>query len=127
MSRPRFVERGGELVLAHPIACNSTTLYAWLVDADLAALTRTCERAFGEPSGGAVVVRPVAPVVAVIAADIRRGHATEPPDRDKGCAAERDLGYKPLVPIREGLAQTVAWYVEQHQQRQAAAKTPSRC
>jgi UDP-glucose 4-epimerase len=42
-------------------------------------------------------------------------------------AAERDLGYKPLVPIREGLAQTVAWYVEQHQQRQAAAKTPSRC
>ncbi len=100
MSRPRFVERGGELVLAHPIACNATTLYAWLVDADLDALTRTCERAFAEPSGGAVVVRPVAPVVAVIAAYIRRGQASAPPDRDKGCAAERDLGF--WIPCARG-------------------------
>ncbi len=37
-------------------------------------------------------------------------------------AAERDLGYRPLVPIREGLAKTVAWYVEQHQQQ--VGKTP---
>lgn len=37
-------------------------------------------------------------------------------------AAERDLGYRPLVPIREGLARTVAWYVEQH--RQQNAQTP---
>jgi UDP-glucose 4-epimerase len=36
-------------------------------------------------------------------------------------AAERDLGYRPLVPIREGLQQTVAWYVEQHRAHKAKA------
>ena len=32
-------------------------------------------------------------------------------------AAERDLGYRVDVPVREGLRQTVAWYVEQHQRQ----------
>ena len=33
-------------------------------------------------------------------------------------AATRDLGYSVQVSVREGLALTVAWYVEQHQQMQ---------
>lgn len=37
-------------------------------------------------------------------------------------AAERELGYHPQVTIRDGLARTVAWYVAQHQQHQAAAQ-----
>lgn len=34
-------------------------------------------------------------------------------------AARRDLGYSVQVPVREGLARTVAWYVEQHEQKLA--------
>ncbi len=33
-------------------------------------------------------------------------------------AATRDLGYTAQISVREGLAQTVAWYVEQHQRQQ---------
>jgi UDP-glucose 4-epimerase len=32
-------------------------------------------------------------------------------------AAQRDLGFQVQVPVREGLQQTVAWYVEQHQRQ----------
>lgn len=107
----RYVERGGELVLAHPIACNHTTMYAWLVEADWDALTRTCARAFAEPSGGAVDVRPLMPLVAVVAADIRHGCAVEPPDRDKGWSTERDLGF--WIPCARGRADGDRFEVEQ--------------
>ena len=111
----RYVERGGELVLAHPIACNQTTMYAWLIEADWDALARTCARAFAEPSGGAVEVRPLLPLVAVVAADIRHGCSVAPPDRDKGWASERDLGF--WIPCARGRVvdgrfaiERVGWY-----------------
>ncbi len=100
MSRPRYVARGGDLVLAHPIECLHTTTYAFLIEADWDALVATCDRAFAEPSGGAVVVRPIMPLVAVVAADIRRGQASAPPDRDKGWSTERDLGF--WIPCARG-------------------------
>lgn len=36
-------------------------------------------------------------------------------------AAVRDLGYSVQVPVREGLQQTVAWYVEQHRRQSGTA------
>jgi nucleoside-diphosphate-sugar epimerase len=35
-------------------------------------------------------------------------------------AAQRDLGYQVLVPIREGLHRTVAWYLAEHQRKTQA-------
>jgi UDP-glucose 4-epimerase len=37
-------------------------------------------------------------------------------------AAERDLGYRPAISVREGLKRTVAWYVEAHQKLVMARK-----
>lgn len=111
MTRPRYVERGGDLVLCHPIACNHTTMYTWLVEADWGALERLCDHAFTEPSGGAVVVRPLLPMVAVVAAEIRHGQATTAPDRDKGWCPERDLGF--WVPCARGRMDGDRFEVEQ--------------
>lgn len=97
---PRFVERGGEMVLRQPIACDRTTMYNFLVDADWNALVRLCDRTFREPSGGAVVVRPILPAVMVVAADIARGHSKDPVDAQKGWAKERDMGF--WVPVARG-------------------------
>lgn len=98
--KARFVERGGEMVLRQPIACDRTTMYNFLVDADWDALVRTCDQAFLEPSGGEVVVRPILPVVMVVAADIQRGYSKNPVDSKKGWAKERDLGF--WVPVARG-------------------------
>ncbi len=98
--KPRFVERGGEMVLRQPIACDGTTMYAWLVDADRDALVRLCDQAFRDPSGGAVVIRPIVPAVAVVAADIQRGHSRDPVDGQKGWSRERDLGF--WIPVARG-------------------------
>ncbi len=98
--KPRFVERGGEQVLRQPIACNRTTMYAWLLDAELGALVRLCDQAFRDPSGGKVVVRPIVPAVMVVAADIRHGQSCDPDDREKGWSRERDLGF--WIPVARG-------------------------
>jgi hypothetical protein len=100
MTKPRFVERGGEMVLRQPIACDRTTMYNFLVDADWHALVRLCDQAFREPSGGKVVVRPIVPAVMVVAADIKRGHSKSPADAPKGWCAERDMGF--WVPVARG-------------------------
>lgn len=111
MSRPRYVERGGEAVLKQPIRCSNTTMYTWLVEADWDALHALCDRAFAQPSGGAVVVRPLVPLVAVVAAEIGHGQSQVAPDKDKGWCPERDLGF--WVPCARGRMDGDRFEVEQ--------------
>lgn len=40
-------------------------------------------------------------------------------------AAERDLGYRVLVTVKDGLDRTVDWYVERHRRTQQATERPS--
>lgn len=109
--RPRYVDRGGDLVLRQPIACNRTLMYTWLVEASWDALSDLCDHVFTRPSGGAVVVRPILPLVAVVAAEIGRGQACEPPDCNKGWSRERDLGF--WVPCARGTLDGDRFEVEQ--------------
>jgi hypothetical protein len=111
MSRPRYVDRGGDLVPCQPIDCNQTTMYTWLVEADWDALERMCDHVFTQPSGGAVVVRPLLPLVAVVCADTKHGQASTPPDRDKGYSAERDFGF--WVPCARGRLDGDRFEIEQ--------------
>jgi len=39
-------------------------------------------------------------------------------------AAERDLGYRPVVSVREGLRRTVAWYVAEHRRQHGLRPQP---
>jgi hypothetical protein len=117
MSGPRYVERGGDMVVRHPIACNRTRMFSWLIDADWDALVRLCDAAFKDPSGGAVVVRPIMPAVAVVSAEIQRGCSADVDDCNKGWARERDLGF--WIPVARGRLQDdgdfeieqIGWYL----------------
>lgn len=96
----RYVERGGDMVVRHPIACRRTRMFSWLIDADWDALSALCDAAFAGPSGGAVVVRPLLPAVAVVSAEIRAGSSADALDCNKGWARERDLGF--WIPVARG-------------------------
>jgi hypothetical protein len=109
--RPRYVARGGDLVLAQPIQNDRVRSFAWFLDADWDALAALTRRAFTEPSGGAVDVRPLLPLVAVVCADIGHGQSMVAPDHDKGWATERDLGF--WVPVARGRDDGERFHVEQ--------------
>jgi hypothetical protein len=114
---PRYVERGGDMVVRHPIACNRTRMFSWMLDADWDALVALCDRAFKEPSGGRVVVRPILPMVACVSAEIRHGCSADALDGNKGWARERDLGF--WIPVARGRLQDdgdfeieqIGWYL----------------
>ncbi len=103
--------RGGDLVLCQPIQNSRVRSYAWLLDADWDALEVMTRRAFTEPSGGAVEVRPLLPMVAVVCADIAHGRSDVLPDRDKGWARERDLGF--WVPVARGRTEAGRFRIDQ--------------
>lgn len=114
---PKYVERGGDMVVRHPIACNRTRMFSWLIDADWDALVALCDQAFAEPSGGRVVVRPILPAVAVVSAEIHHGCSADAADVNKGWARERDLGF--WIPVARGRLQAdgdfeieqIGWYL----------------
>lgn len=105
------------MVVRHPITCNRTKMFSWLIDADWEALVRICDQAFAEPSGGKVVVRPILPAVAVVSAEIQRGGSADSFDCNKGWAKERDLGF--WIPVARGRLQDdgdfeieqIGWYL----------------
>lgn len=111
MSRPRYVERGGDMSVRQPIVCDRTRLYSWLVDADWDALVALCDQAFKDPSDGAVVIRPIMPAVAVVSAEIARGYSQDPVDGHKGWSRERDLGF--WIPVARGRLDDDDFEIEQ--------------
>ena len=86
-----FVELGGEATFPGPIALDDTRMSAFLLDADIAALTRWCQAAFDAPSGGAVRVLPMAGVVMMTVVEIGHGSFTEVPEM--GWSRERELTF----------------------------------
>lgn len=108
---PRYVSRGGDLVLRVPIENRRVRSYSFVVDADHDALTALCRRAFTEPSGGAIEVEPLLPLVVVACADIGHGQSAVEPDRGKGWSRERDMGF--WVPVARGRRTGGRFHVEQ--------------
>ncbi|HVK78812.1 MAG TPA: hypothetical protein VM734_36180 [Kofleriaceae bacterium] len=111
MTRSPYVRRGGDLVLCQPIQNDRVRAFSWFVDADWNALDRLVKRAFTEPSGGAIEVRPLLPIVAVVCADIAHGQSQVPPDKDMGWARERDMGF--WVPVARGRDEDGHFRIEQ--------------
>ena len=102
-----FVELGGEATFPGPIALNDTKMWAFLLDADLAALTRWCQASFDAPSGGAVRVLPMAGAVMMTVVDIGHGSFTEVPEM--GWSRERELTFWiPAVQVEDRDGELVA-------------------
>ena len=88
---PLFVEHGGAATFAGPISLADTRMWAFLLEADGAKLEAWCRRLFDEPSGGAVQVRPLAPLMMMSIVDIGRGTFVD--SSEMGWSPERELTF----------------------------------
>lgn len=106
MTRPEYIARGGDLVMAPPLALDGATMYSFVVNADLAALQKICDQQLNAVAGPGVY-KPLLPIVAIVCADIAKSYSTVPPDSQKGWMSERDFGiWIPVV--RDG---KIGWYL----------------
>lgn len=101
---PKYIARGGDLVMAPPLKLLSTTMYSFLVPADLGALTTMIDQQLNAVGGG---YKPLGPFVAIVCADVVQSFSTTPPDSSKGWNAERDFGI--WVPVVRG--DRIGWYL----------------
>jgi hypothetical protein len=97
---PRYVERGGELVVRQPLSLRGVTTYAFTLNARMDRLAALADRHLNAPAKGAVRYVPAGPFVALVCADIARGQARDEPDRSKGWMSERDVAF--WVPLWAG-------------------------
>jgi hypothetical protein len=101
VNRPDYIARGGDLAFAPPLALRGATSYAFLVSADLDALSRLCDdqlNAVSAPTG--TIYKPLLPMAAFVCADITQAFSTSPPDSQKGWIVERDFGV--WIPVVAG-------------------------
>jgi uncharacterized protein with NAD-binding domain and iron-sulfur cluster len=99
-AEPRYVERGGELVVRQPLLMRGVTSYSFVLGARLERLAALADRYLNGPAKNAVRYVPAGPFVVLVCADIARGQACDDPDRSKGWMAERDVAF--WVPLWAG-------------------------
>jgi hypothetical protein len=109
MSRPPYIQRGGDLVMAPPLQLLDTTMYSFLVDADYGALTRMIDQQLNAVTAGIsdIVYKPLLPMVSIVCADLVQSYSTTPPDSQKGWMGERDFGV--WIPVVAGTIERGAW------------------
>lgn len=115
---PKFIHRGGDMILAHPYAMTGVRSFVFLLDARLDALETLVDAQLNAVSAASgVVYRPFAPLCALVAADIPRMTSADPVDAAKGWISEKDLAF--WVPVLAGrlddagdfVAERFAWYI----------------
>ncbi|MGN6107184.1 MAG: hypothetical protein ACTHU0_18900 [Kofleriaceae bacterium] len=107
MTRPDYIARGGDLVMSPALELQSTTMYSFVVPADLAALTRICDQQLNAVTGGSVIYKPLLPMVSIVCADVAKSYSTTPPDSEKGWMSERDFGI--WIPVVAGKMEHGIW------------------
>lgn len=111
--RPDYIARGGDLVMAPPLALDGAIMYSFLVPADLGALQRICDQQLNAvtadlgPAVPDVVYKPLLPMAAIVCADIADSYSTVPPDSQKGWMSERDFGV--WIPVVRGTMEDGTW------------------
>ncbi|RJF93789.1 NAD(P)-binding protein [Sphingomonas cavernae] len=108
---PRYVDHGGLMTFPGPVSLKDTKMWAFLLEADPAKLEACCRKLFDEPSGGAVQVRPLAPVMMMSIVDIGHGVFTDVPEM--GWSPERELTFWiPSVRVHEENGRTIATHFD---------------
>jgi hypothetical protein len=117
VTRPDYIARGGDLVMAPPLDLLGATMYSFLVGADLDALTRMVDAQLNAVTAGTgTIYKPLAPMAAIVCADITQSFSKTPPDSEKGWMGERDFGV--WIPVVAGSMAhgewkpgRIAWYL----------------
>ncbi len=96
MTKPKFVNRGGELVFEPPFIADNVQQYSFLLDADIHALEKLCDRYFNEPIGEKRFV-PGGAFVMLCCCGLSSLRSTTPPFSDMGWFAENEIAFWMLV------------------------------
>jgi len=71
-TKPKYVDRNGDIVFRPPYLQSDTFLTAWPLRSNQAALQEVLDVALNRPSGGALTFRPLFPVVLLVLANIAK-------------------------------------------------------
>ena len=88
---PKYVERGGEIVYAPPGVATGVRMYAWMLQADQARLSRMYDRYLNEPTDNELLFTPAGSVVVLNFTTMRRIGALTPPDVERGYFSESEV------------------------------------
>jgi uncharacterized protein with NAD-binding domain and iron-sulfur cluster len=98
---PTYVDFGGLDTFPGPYDCRKTTLYSFMVMADMAALERLVDVVLTRPTMGVAEFRPVAPMVMLSIGDIANVVPLTPPYNTYGSVNEAQLAvWVPVVRVK---------------------------
>lgn len=110
-----YVEGGAGQTYPQPFRLEGTRFYAFLFEADEAALRALCQRYLNDPAGGRVEYHPLAPRVLLGIADIKKIHINAPGGR-RFWTPEIDAAF--WVPVMAGkrfagvyVAERLSWFL----------------
>src|SRR5262245_33116402 len=94
--------------MAAPFAQLDTTMYSFLVSADLGALAALCDQQLSPVTAASgIVYKPLLPMAAIACAEIAKSYSLAPRDEQKGWMAERD--YAVWIPVVAGIVKNGTW------------------
>ena len=106
---PGYVEFGGLDTFPGPYDCRKTTLYSFMVMADIGALERLVNQVLTRPTLGAAEFRPLAPMVMLSIGDIANVVPLTPPYKTYGSVNEAQLAvWVPVVQVTGAGAEKTA-------------------
>jgi uncharacterized protein with NAD-binding domain and iron-sulfur cluster len=113
---PAYVNYGGLATAPSPVACEGATLYSFFLEGDHDRLAELCDRVFGQPSGGAVQLRPLGHHVMLTFGIVEKIEPQREPWSQMGYATERQVAFwVPVIAVeRRGdreVAVSLAWFV----------------
>ncbi len=85
---PKYVDYGGLTTVPSPFAARNTSLYGFILEADLEKLKSLCRRVFTEPSGGQAEYVPLSRFVLLTVGRIKQVSSLTPPFNDIGNSPE---------------------------------------
>jgi Acetoacetate decarboxylase (ADC) len=107
--RPRYVERGGEMVYAQPYTAVGARMYSFTIDADESRLDAMVRSQLVDPSGGSLRMTTVGPMALLSFVAIQILRPADEPDAALGSLPEREAAI--WVPVVDRRRNELLWYV----------------
>ena len=107
MSKPPYVDRGGEIVFSQPFEANGVNFYGFMIQADEAVLTDYFEKTFNEPSGGEVKFKPAGGYVMLVFCNLKELVAKDEPYSNYGKFTEAECAF--WVPAIDEKRERLFW------------------
>ncbi len=97
MSKPLYINRGGELVFAPPFIAKDVHQYSFVIDADITKLQELCDKYLNTPLGGAQRFVPGGGFLLLSCCDLPSLASATPPYSNMGWFAEKEIAFWMLV------------------------------